>query len=186
MKNKDLRNKKILVGVTGGISIYKICSLIRLFIKNNAQVKVVLTENATQFVSPMTFQTLTGSLPYIFMFPPKDPNSLDHINLAQWTDIFILAPATANTIAKIANGIGDNLLTTVVLALPEKTPLLIVPAMDTNMWNNTFLQENLKKLKKRKNCYIIKPAKGLLANGKVGEGRMPEVKEIFNFAKKLL
>jgi phosphopantothenoylcysteine decarboxylase/phosphopantothenate--cysteine ligase len=186
MANKDLKNKKILIGVTGGIAIYKICALVRLFIKSGAQVKVVMTENATKFISPMTFQTLTGFSTYVSMFPPTDPNALDHINLARWADIFILAPATANTIGKIANGIGDNLLTTVILALPEKTPLIIAPAMNVNMWENIFTQENIKKLKKRKNCYIIGPTIGLLAEGIKAKGRMVEVEEIFEISKKIL
>jgi phosphopantothenoylcysteine decarboxylase/phosphopantothenate--cysteine ligase len=186
MANKDLKNKKILIGVTGGIAIYKICALVRLFIKSGAQVKVVMTENATKFISPMTFQTLTGFPTYVSMFPPTDPNALDHINLARWADIFILAPATANTIGKIANGIGDNLLTTVILALPEKTPLIIAPAMNVNMWENIFIQENIKKLKKRENCYIIGPTIGLLAEGIKAKGRMVEVEEIFEISKKIL
>jgi len=186
MTNKNLANKKILIGVTGGIAIYKICALARLFLKNGAQVKVVMTENATKFISPMTFQTLTGFPTYVSMFPPTDPNALDHINLARWADVFILAPATANTIGKIANGIGDNLLTTVILALPEKTPLVIAPAMNVNMWENVFTQENIKKLGKRKNCYIIGPTIGLLAEGIKGKGRMVEPEEIFKITKKIL
>jgi len=186
MANKNLKNKKALIGVTGGIAIYKICALVRLLLKSDVQVKVVMTENATKFVSPMTFQTLTGFPTYVSMFPPKDPNALDHINLARWTDIFILAPATANTIGKIANGIGDNLLTTVILALPEKTPLIIAPAMNVNMWENVFMQENVKKLQKRKNCYIIGPTTGLLAEGIRAKGRMVEAEEIFQFTKEIL
>jgi len=181
-----MKNKKILIGVTGGIAIYKICALVRLFLKNDAQVKVVMTENATKFISPMTFQTLTRSPAYVSMFPSTDPNALDHINLARWADVFILAPATANTIGKIVNGIGDNLLTTVILALPEKTPLVIVPAMNVNMWENVFMQENIKKLKKRRNCHIIGPTTGLLTEGIRGKGRMVEVEEIFKTTKKIL
>ncbi|MDI6602872.1 MAG: flavoprotein [Patescibacteria group bacterium] len=186
MANKNLRNKKILIGVTGGIAIYKICTLVRLFIKSSAQVKVVMTENATKFVAPMTFQTLTGFPTYVSSFPPTDFNCLDHINLANWADIFILAPATANTIGKIANGIGDNLLTTVILALPEKISLIIAPAMNVNMWKNIFLQENIRKLQKRKNCYIIGPTIGMLAEGIKAKGRMVEVEEIFQLAKKII
>ena len=186
MASENIKNKKILIGVTAGIAIYKICSLVRLFLKNGAQVKVVMTENATRLVSPTTFQALTNSQVYVSMFPPTDPNALDHINLAKWADIFVLAPATANTIGKIANGICDNLLTTIIVALPEKTPLIIAPAMNVNMWENPFVQENIKKLKKRKNLFIIEPAKGILAEGVVGKGRMVEIEEIFKFVKKFL
>jgi len=186
MPNKNLKNKKILIGVTGGIAIYKICTLVRLFVKDGAQVKVVMTENAAKFISPMTFQTLTGFPTYVSMFPPRDSNALDHINLARWADVLILAPATANTIGKIANGIGDNLLTTVILALPEKTPLVIAPTMNVNMWENVLTQENIKKLKKRDNCYIIGPTTGLLAEGIKGKGRMVEPEEIFKITKKIL
>lgn len=180
-----MQNKNILIGISAGIAIYKICSLVRLFIKNGAKVKVVMSENATKLISPLVFQGLTHSLVYFSNFPPHDPNGLDHINLANWADMLILAPATANTIGKIANGIGDNLLTTVVLALPEKTPLVIVPAMNVNMWKNPFLQENIKKLKKRKNCYLVGPVKGVLAEGIEGEGRMVENKEIFATVQKI-
>lgn len=180
-----MRNKNILIGISAGIAIYKICSLVRLLIKNGVKVKVVMSENATKLISPLVFQGLTQSLVYFSNCPPHDSNGLDHINLANWADMLILAPATANTIGKIANGIGDNLLTTVILALPEKTPLVIVPAMNVNMWKNPFLQENIKKLKKRKNCYLVGPAKGVLAEGIEGEGRMVENKEIFATVQKI-
>jgi phosphopantothenoylcysteine decarboxylase/phosphopantothenate--cysteine ligase len=183
---KNLKNKKIIVGVSGGVAIYKICALIRLFLKNEAQVRVVMSENATKLISPVMFQTLTHFPVYTSMFEPVSPNALDHINVAEWGDIFILAPATANTIAKVVNGIADNLLTSVILALPEKTPLVVVPAMNDNMWKNIFTQENVKKLEKRKDCHVIEPVKGVLASGKVGEGKMVEVEKIFEVAKKVL
>lgn len=112
MFNKNLKNKKIIVGISSGIAIYKICSLVRLFLRNEAQVKVVMTKNATKLISPLAFQTLIQSPVYISMFEPirsVTTDSLKHINLAEWADIFVLAPATANTIGKIANGIADNL-----------------------------------------------------------------------------
>ena len=186
MGNKDLKNKKILIGISSGIAIYKICSLIRLFMRNEVQVKIVMTENATKLISPVVFQSLTQSPVYTSMFNPISSDKIEHIYLSEWADVFILTPATANTIGKIVNGIADNLLTSVILALPEKTPLIVVPAMNENMWGNVFLQENIKKLKKRKNCYIVKPGKGLLASGKVGKGRMAEIEEIFKITQKLL
>ena len=182
---KNLKNKKIIIGVTGGVAIYKICSLIRLFLKNEAEVRVVMSENATKLISPSTFQALTHFPVYTSMFNPVSPNGLDHINLSEWGNVFILAPATANTISKIVNGIADNLLTTTVMALPEKTPLIIVPTMNVNMWKNIFVQENMKKIQKRKNCHIIEPETGVLASGKVGAGRMAKIEKIFNEVKKL-
>ena len=181
-----MENKKILIGVSSGIAIYKICGLVRLFVKNKNQVKVVMSENATKLISPLTFQSLSHSPVYFKMFEPESLTGLTHIELAQWADLFILAPATANTLGKIANGIGDNLLTTTILALPEKTPLIIAPAMNTNMWRNPFVQENIKKLKKRKNLFIIGPTVGILAEGSQGEGRMVEVEEIFKLAQSIL
>lgn len=184
--NKILKNKKTLVGITGGASIYKICTLVRLFKRNEAEVKLIMTENATKLISPLLFQSLIGSPVYTSMFQPVSQEKIEHINLAQWADVFIIAPATANTIGKLANGIADNLLTTVFLALPEKTPVIIVPAMESNMWENVFLQENIKKLKKRKNLKILQPKEGLLASGKVGKGRMAEPEEIFEVVKKII
>jgi phosphopantothenoylcysteine decarboxylase/phosphopantothenate--cysteine ligase len=181
-----MKNRKILIGISSGIAIYKICALVRLFIKNGDQVKVIMSENATKLISPLVFQALIHSPVYVKMFEPITLTGLAHIELAKWADIFILAPATANTIGKIANGICDNLLTTTILALPEKTPLIIAPAMNVNMWENLFVQENIKKLKKRKNLFIIGPAKGILAEGVVGKGRMVEIEEIFKIVKKIL
>ncbi len=188
MSKKSLANKNITIGISGGIAIYKICSLARLFIREGAQVKIVMTKNATKLISPLVFQSLTQSPVYVSMFKALTPSSdaLKHISLSKWTDVFVLAPATANTISKIASGIADNLLTTMILALPEKTPLVIVPAMNTNMWKNVFVQDNVKKLKKRKNCYIVGPIKGKLASGDKGEGRMVKIEEIFKAVKKVL
>ena len=182
----DLENKRILVGTSSGIAIYKICSLVRLFLKHGATVKVVMTENATKLVSPLAFQSLTQSPVYVSMFNPVDSDKIEHIHLAEWADIFVVAPATANTIAKMANGISDNLLTTVTLALSEETPIVVVPAMNDNMWKNVFVQENIEKLRKRKNCHIVKPVRGKLASGKIGEGRMVEIDEILETTMNVL
>ncbi len=178
------KNKKILIGASAGISIYKTCLLVRLFMKYGAKVKVVMTESAAKLISPAVFRSLTQSPVCASMFDSEW--GLEHINLAKWTDVFVLAPATANTIGKISQGIADNLLTTIILALPEKTPLLIVPAMNDNMWKNIFVKENVAKLKKRKNCYIVGPETGVLADGTEGEGRMAEPEQIFEVAKKIL
>ncbi len=178
-----MKNKKILIGVSAGISIYKTCLLARLFMKQGAEVRVVMTENAAKLISPLVFRSLTRSPVYVSIFDSEE--SLGHINLAKWADVFVLTPATANTIGKIAQGLADNLLTTLILALPEKTPLLIAPAMNDNMWKNVFVKENAARLKKRKNCYIVGPETGVLADGTEGEGRMTEVEEIFKVVKKI-
>ena len=178
--------KKILIGTTGGIAVYKICGLARLFVKEGFSVKVMMSEKAAEFVSPSVFQAIVHFPVYVSGLPCRDENGLDHLNLAHWPDIVVLAPATANTIGKIANGIADNLLTTVVLALAETIPLVVAPSMNVNMWRNVFVRENIKRLKKRKNCYIVGPAKGPLAEGKKGRGRMVEPEEIYKTTKRIL
>lgn len=179
-----LKNKKVLVGISAGIPIYKTCYLARSFVKQGAQVKVVMTESAAKLISPVVFRSLTQAPVYISMFDTK--LGLEHINLAKWADVFVLAPATANTIGKLAQGLADNLLTTLILALPEKTPLILAPAMNDNMWKNVFVKENIAKLKKRKNCHIVGPKTGTLADRTEGQGRMSEPEEIFKIVEEIL
>jgi phosphopantothenoylcysteine decarboxylase/phosphopantothenate--cysteine ligase len=181
-----MKNKKILVGITGGIAAYKACSLVNMFLKEGANVRVIMTEAATKFVASLTFQTLTNHPAYIDMFRAYNKEEVEHISLAEWADIFIISPATANTIGKIANGIADNLLTTVIMALPEETPVLIAPAMNTNMWNNPFVQKNIKALAGNKKYVFLKPKKGVLACRTEGEGKIADNKDIINEAKKIL
>ena len=138
-----LENKTILIGITGGIAAYKICNLIRLYKKNGANVRVVVTPNALNFVTKLTLQSLSGNEVYTDNFEIEEFKP-EHISLCVEADIFVLAPATANTISKIANGICDNLLTSTLCAFSK--PVLIAPAMNTNMWNNPFVQENINKL----------------------------------------
>ena len=138
-----LENKTILIGITGGIAAYKICSLIRLYKKAGANVRVVMTPSALNFVTKLTLQTLSDNEVYVENFEIEEYKP-GHISLCDEADIMVIAPATANTISKIANGICDNLLTSTVCAFSK--PVIIAPAMNTNMWNNPFVQENLKKL----------------------------------------
>jgi phosphopantothenoylcysteine decarboxylase/phosphopantothenate--cysteine ligase len=180
-----MKNKNILIGVTGGIAIYKTCELVRLFVKNGNPVKVVMTENSTKLISPITFRSLGRSAVYTDTFADADEGGIEHINLAQWADAFLIAPATANTIGKMARGIADNLLTTTAMALPESTPIFIAPAMNVNMWNNIFVRENMEKITARNNCHIIGPETGMLADGTVGAGRMSEPLAIFEAVKKI-
>lgn len=170
-----LENKNILIGITGGIAAYKICTLIRLYRKAGANVRVVLTPNALNFVTKLTLQTLSNNEVYVDNFE-IDEYKPEHIALTE-TDIFVIAPASANTISKIANGICDNLLLSTACAFSK--PILIAPAMNENMWNNPFVQENMSKLKKH-GYHIVDPETGFLACGTNGVGRMKEPEEIFD------
>jgi len=160
----------ILIGVTGSIAIYKTCELIRLFIKNGDNVRVVMTQAATKFISPLTFETLTRQK--VLIEQNEDwSGELNHIDYAKWADIFIIAPATANTVNKAANGIADNLLLQTYLACPA--PTLFAPAANTNMYMHKTTQESFKKLP------IIEANAGLLACGDEGIGKMADPNEIF-------
>ena len=170
-----LENKNILIGISAGISAYKICELVRMYRKAGANVRVVLTPNALNLVTKLTLETLSNNEVYVNNFE-IDEYKPEHIALTE-SDIFVIAPATANTIGKIANGICDNLLLSTACAFSK--PILIVPAMNTNMWNNPIVQENLTKLSKL-GYHILEPASGYLACGTSGIGRMREVEEIFD------
>lgn len=176
--DKSLQNKKILVGVTGGIAAYKTATLVNMFLKAGADVRVVMTEAATKFITPLTFQTLTNHAVYVDQWQTVDPNLVEHIFLARWPDAIVITPATANTISKIAHGLADNLLTTIVLATPEKTPVIIAPAMNTEMWNNKTTQENLKKIDTEKKYSLVSPRSGLLACRIEGPGKIAEAEKI--------
>ena len=176
-----LENKNILIGITGGIAAYKICTLIRLYKKSGANVRVILTPNALNFVTKLTLQTLSNNEVYVDNFD-VDNFKPEHISLCDEADIFVIAPATANTISKIANGICDNLLTTTACAFNK--PILLAPAMNTNMWKNTFIQQNLEKLKNA-GYHIVNPGTGFLACGTTGEGRMAEVEDIYDSTVKI-
>ncbi len=176
-----LKGKNILLGITGGIAAYKVCSLIRLYKKAGANVRVVVTPNALKFVTKLTLQTLSNNDVYVEQFD-IDEYKPEHIALTE-ADIFVIAPATANTIGKIANGIGDNLLTTTACAFNK--PFLLAPAMNNNMWENKFVQENLTKLKNA-GYNILNPSEGFLACGTNAVGRMREPEEIFEETVKIL
>ena len=171
-----LENKTILIGITGGIAAYKICTLIRLYKKARANVKVVVTPSALNFVTKLTLETLSGNEVYVDNFDIENYKP-EHISLSDEADIFVLAPATANTISKLVNGICDNLLLSVACAF--KKPFLIAPAMNTGMWENKFVQENIKKLDLNGYC-IINPEFGYLACGTNGVGRMAEIEDIYD------
>lgn len=173
-----LKGKTILLGVTGGIAAYKSASLASLLVKAGAEVRVIMTENATNFITPITFETLTGHKCITDTFDRNFEFKVEHISLAQKADAIIIAPATANVIAKLAHGIADDILTTTVLA--SKAPKIISPAMNTAMFENPITQDNIATLKKYA-MTIIEPAQGLLACGDVGAGKMPEPEVILQY-----
>lgn len=180
--------KNILLGVTGGIAAYKSAELVRLIRKSGAEVKVIMTKAAQEFITPLTMQTLSGNIVYDDMFKRLTDNGLEHIELARWADAILVAPATANFIARLTHGFADDLLACVCLA--SQCPIAIAPAMNKNMWKNQITQENLNKIKQR-GVYIFGPGQGVQACGDVGYGRMLEPQEIIThleqiWAKKLL
>lgn len=177
-----LRDRKILLGITGGIAVYKVCELVRLLVKAEAKVQVVMTENATKFVSPLTFETLSGRPVYSAMFE-KSTQPLAHIELANEAELLVIAPATANIIGKLANGIADDLLSTLYLATQAK--VLLCPAMNVNMYQHPVVQENLKRLKAR-GVELLEPETGELVCGWEGKGRLPEPETIFEACEYLL
>lgn len=173
-----LKNKTIVLGVTGGIAVYKAADLVSKLKKQNANVEVIMTNNAMEFVTPLTFQTMSNNMVHSDMFKEITNYDVEHISLAQSADVILIAPATANTIGKIANGIADNLLTTVVMA--SKAKLIFAPAMNTTMYNSPMVQENMDKLKKLGHEFIT-PGVGLLACGDYGAGKMAEPADIVEY-----
>ena len=170
-----LNNKTVLLGVTGGIAAYKAAALASALVKLHANVEVVMTENATKFVAPLTFEQLTGRRAMVDTFDRNFVHQVEHISLAERTDLVIIAPATANVCAKLAHGLADDMLTTTVLAC--KCPKLIAPAMNTNMYENPVTQDNLTTLR-HYGWDVIEPASGRLACGAVGKGKMPEPEDL--------
>jgi phosphopantothenoylcysteine decarboxylase/phosphopantothenate--cysteine ligase len=173
----------VLLGVSGGIACYKAVELVRLLVKEQYAVQVIMTEGAIQFVAPLTFQTLSARPVATDTFNLTQESEIGHINLADSTDIFVVAPATANIIGKIAAGIADDLLTTVLMA--TQAPVLIAPAMNIHMYENPILQENLRKLR-RVGYEILEPGEGYLACGYEGKGRLPDPKVILEEIRRLL
>lgn len=171
-----LSGKTILIGITGGIAAYKICELIRKFKKNGANVKVVATPNALNFVTKLTLQNLSQNEVYVQEFDVKNWKP-EHISLADEADIMLIAPATANTISKIAQGIADNLLTSIACAFSKK--MIIAPAMNCNMWNNPVIQENISKLRNL-GVEFLEPDSGFLACGYIGKGRLCSIEKIYS------
>jgi len=178
-----LKGKTVLLGVTGGIAAYKAAALASALVKKHAAVEVVMTRNATEFVTPLTFEQLTGRRTMVNTFDRNFSHQVEHISLAERTDLVIIAPATANVCAKLAHGLADDMLTTTVLAC--RCPKLIAPAMNTNMFENPVTQDNLKTLQ-HYGWDVIEPASGRLACGAVGKGKLPEPEELLQHVLRYL
>jgi len=177
------QQRMIVLGVTGGIACYKAVELVRLLVKNGFQVRVIMTRGAMEFVTPLTFQALSGNPVATEIFSLTQESEIGHINLADSADLFVIAPATANVIGKLASGIADDLLTTVLMA--TQAPVLLAPAMNIHMYENVIVQENLRKLR-RVGYHIMDPAEGYLACGYEGKGRLPDPEKISDEIERLL
>lgn len=173
-----LKGKTVLLGVTGGIAAYKIANLASALVKLHADVNVIMTQNATNFINPITFESLTGNKCIVDTFDRNFKFKVEHIALAELADVFMVAPASANVIGKIANGIADDMLTTTFMACKKKK--IIAPAMNTNMYENPIVQDNIKKLKDY-GMEIIEPATGYLACGTTGSGKLPDEKILLEY-----
>ncbi len=178
-----IRGKKIILGITGGIAAYKSCELVRSLVKEGADVQVIMTQNAMEFVTPLTLQTLSGNRVATKTFDLGWESEIGHISLADSADLIVVAPATASFIGKIASGIADTLLTNVILA--TLSPVIICPAMNVNMYTNRIVQENLERLGNR-GFIIVEPSEGSLACGWEGKGRLPEIPDIVQEIEKTL
>lgn len=178
-----LRNKTVVLGVSGGIAVYKACDVVSRLKKLNANVHVIMTKGATEFVTPLTFQSLSQNYVVSDMFEEPKTWDVEHISLAKKADVFLIAPATANVIGKVANGICDDMLTTTVMATTGK--VLIAPAMNTNMYKNPILQKNINTLKEL-GYNFVNPESGRLACGDVGEGKLASPETIVNAVVDLL
>src|SRR5210317_550777 len=167
----SLSNKRILLGITGGIAAYKCAELTRLFIKAGAEVRVVMTQSATEFITPLTLQALSGNRVHLDLLDPEAEAAMGHIELARWADMILVAPASADFQARMAGGRADDLLATVILA--TKAPVAIAPAMNQAMWSDAATASNLQVLKER-GYRVLGPAAGDQACGDIGLGRMLE------------
>lgn len=178
-----LKGKHILLGVTGSIAAYKTAIIVRTLVREGAQVKVVMTPLAKQFITPLTMATLSRNPILVEFFDPENGAWNSHVGLGQWADLFLVAPATANTLAKMAHGIADNLLLTCYLS--ARCPVAAAPAMDLDMYAHPATQENIEKLRSL-GVHIIEPETGELASGLTGKGRMAEPDEVVSRVRTLL
>jgi len=175
-----MKKRNVLIGITGGIAAYKTLEVMRLLVKTGHEVKTILTANACRFVTRVTVETLSGHPAALEMFASRDRASMDHLDLASWADVLLVAPATANIIGKMANGIADDLLSTTYLALPRATPLVLAPAMNTRMWTHPAVRRNLETMRGEMGVSYrqVGPVDKLLACGEEGMGGMASPEEI--------
>ena len=177
------KNKNILIGVTGGISAYKVCDIVSALKHKGANVNVIMSKNATKFITALTLETLSKNKVYIEMFDGEYEEEVRHISLARNADIVLVAPCSANVIGKLANGIADDMLTTTLIATKAQT--VIAPAMNDNMYSNSIVQDNIEKLK-RFGYKFIEPDTGNLACGYVGRGKLAKKEVILNYLESVL
>ncbi len=178
----NLNGKNVLLGVTSSVAIYKACSLIGRLRHMGCSVKVVMTKNATELIAPRYFAELTGNPVAVEMFAPINAHTVEHISLAEWADVVIVAPATFNIINKVASGIADDMLSTTLAAIPLSKIVVFAPAMNTSMWENPALQGNIAKLKDSHGRYqFVDPVEGRLVCGTTGIGKMAEPAAIVKY-----
>lgn len=170
-----LKNKNIVIGITGGIACYKVCEIITYLVREGANINVIMTKNATEFITPLTIETLSKNKVIIDMFEKKEHIEVEHISLAKKADLFLIIPATANIIGKVANGIADDMLSTTIMATLAK--VIFTPAMNNEMYNNKIVQFNIKKLKKY-GYEFIDPIEGNLACGYKAIGKLAKKEQI--------
>ncbi|MDI6764532.1 MAG: bifunctional phosphopantothenoylcysteine decarboxylase/phosphopantothenate--cysteine ligase CoaBC, partial [Thermodesulfobacteriota bacterium] len=178
-----LKGREIILGVTGGIAAYKAAEFVRLLVKQEARVRVVMTRNGQEFITPLTFQTLSGNPVVTDPFALLEETQIGHIALADLAELIVILPATANIIGKIANGIADDFLTTMVMA--SRAPVLIAPSMNVNMWENRALQKNIQTLMER-GYHLMEPGEGELACHWYGKGRLAELSEVLEKMEDIL
>jgi len=167
---------KVILGVTGGIAAYKACELARLLCKDGHEVTAVLTDEATQFVSELSFAALTGRRAYRELFRGAE-GTVEHVPLARWAELLLIAPATANILGKLASGLADDLLSCVAATAMGRVPIILAPAMNESMWQNPFVRKNVAALE-GVGCLVVPPGTGELACGEVGQGRLADLPEI--------
>ena len=178
-----LKNKKIVIGITGGIACYKVCEIISHLVRDGANVDVIMTKNATEFITPLTIETLSKNKVVIDMFEKKEHVEVEHISLAKKADLILVVPATANIIGKVANGIADDMLSTTIMATTAK--VVFSPAMNNEMYNNKIVQDNISKLKKY-GYEFINPVEGNLACGYKAIDKIKKKETIIEFINKIL
>ncbi|MBP3461825.1 MAG: bifunctional phosphopantothenoylcysteine decarboxylase/phosphopantothenate--cysteine ligase CoaBC [Bacilli bacterium] len=178
-----LKNKNIVIGITGGIACYKVCEIISYLVREGVNVNVIMTKNATKFITPLTIETLSKNKVVIDMFEKKEHVEVEHISLARKADLILVVPATANIIGKVANGIADDMLSTTIMATTSK--VVFAPAMNNEMYNNKIVQDNIKKLKKY-GYEFINPVEGNLACGYKAIGKLAKKETIIELVNKTL